>query len=97
MVRLRGRTGWTTVRVMSGLGNQLFQYAAGRAVAERTNTRLRFDISYIGHEPDRTYALGDFHIRAEVVDGEPKDHRVHGRPRSRRRIRQGAIRRDGRA
>lgn len=58
---------------MSGLGNQLFQYAAGRAVAERTNTRLRFDLSYIGHEPDRPYALGDFHIRAEVVDGEPKE------------------------
>lgn len=58
---------------MSGLGNQLFQYAAGRAVAERTSTRLRFDISYIGHEVDRPYALGDFRIRADVVDGEPKD------------------------
>ncbi len=72
-VRLRRRSGWTTVRVISGLGNQLFQYATGRAVAERTNTRLRFDISYIGHEADRPYALGDFHIRAEVVDGEPRD------------------------
>lgn len=72
-MRLRPRKGWTTVRVMSGLGNQLFQYATGRAVAERTNTRLRFDLSYIGHEVDRPYALGDFRIRAEVVDGEPKD------------------------
>ncbi|MBJ7459796.1 MAG: alpha-1,2-fucosyltransferase [Thermoleophilaceae bacterium] len=72
-MRLRRRTGWTTVRVISGLGNQLFQYATGRAVAERTGTRLRFDLSYIGHEADRPYALGDFHIRAEVVDGAPKD------------------------
>lgn len=72
-MRLRRRSGWTTVRVMSGLGNQLFQYATGRAVAERTNTRLRFDISYIGYEVDRPYALGDFRIRAEAVDGEPKD------------------------
>lgn len=72
-VRLRRRRGWTTVRVMSGLGNQLFQYATGRAVAERTNTRLRFDLSYIGHEVDRPYALGDFHIRAEVVGGDPRD------------------------
>lgn len=72
-VRLRRRSGWTTVRLMSGLGNQLFQFATGRAVAERTNTRLRFDLSYIGHEANRPYALGDFHIRAEVVDGEPKD------------------------
>lgn len=55
---------------MSGLGNQLFQYATGRAVAERTNTRLRFDVSYFGIEPNREYALGDFHIRAELVGGE---------------------------
>lgn len=72
-MRLRRRSGWTTVRVMSGLGNQLFQYATGRAVAERTNTRLRFDASYIGYEANRPYALGDFRIRAEVVDGDPKD------------------------
>ncbi|MBJ7355515.1 MAG: alpha-1,2-fucosyltransferase [Thermoleophilaceae bacterium] len=72
-MRLRRRRGWTTVRVISGLGNQLFQYAAGRAVAERTNTRLRFDISYLDHEADRPYALGDFHIRAEVVGGEARD------------------------
>jgi hypothetical protein len=72
-LRLRRRKGWTTVRVMSGLGNQLFQYATGRAVAQRTNTRLRFDISYVGHELNRPYALGDFHIPAKVVDGEPKD------------------------
>ena len=55
---------------MSGLGNQLFQYATGRAVAERTNTRLRFDASWFGIEPHRQYALGDFHIRAELVGGE---------------------------
>lgn len=72
-MRLRRRNGWTTVRVISGLGNQLFQYATGRAVAERTKTRLRFDVSYIGHEPNRSYALGDFRIRAEVVAGEPRD------------------------
>lgn len=63
------RRGWTTVRLSSGLGNQLFQYAAGRAVAERTRTKLRFDISFFGTEPNRTYALGDFLIRARVVDG----------------------------
>lgn len=72
-MRLRPRRGWTTVRVLSGLGNQLFQYATARAVAERTNTRLRFDLSYIGYEPNRPYALGDFHIRAEAVDGESRD------------------------
>jgi len=57
---------------MSGLGNQLFQYAAGRRVADRTGTKLRFDISFFPSEPNREYALGDFRIRAELVDGEPK-------------------------
>jgi hypothetical protein len=66
------RRGWTTVRLMSGLGNQLFQYAAGRRVADRTGTKLRFDVSFFASEPNREYALGDFRIRAELVDGEPK-------------------------
>lgn len=70
--RLRRRSGWTTVRLMSGLGNQLFQYAAGRRVADRTHTKLRFDVSFFASEPNREYALGDFRIRAELVDGEPK-------------------------
>lgn len=73
MLRRHGlRRGWTTVRLMSGLGNQLFQYAAARRVADRTGTKLRFDISFFASEPNREYALGDFRIRAELVDGEPK-------------------------
>lgn len=68
----RLRRGWTTVRLMSGLGNQLFQYAAGRRVADRTGTKLRFDVSFFASEPNREYALGDFRIDAKLVDGEPK-------------------------
>lgn len=66
------RRGWTTVRLFSGLGNQLFQYATGRAVAEQTGTKLRFDVSYFGLEPHRTYALGDFRIRAKLDLSEHK-------------------------
>jgi hypothetical protein len=66
------RRGWTTVRLLSGLGNQLFQYAAGRRVAEQTRTKLRFDVSFFGTEPDRAYGLGNYKIHAELVDGEPK-------------------------
>lgn len=73
MLRRHGlRRGWTTVRLMSGLGNQLFQYAAGRRVADRTGTKLRFDISFFSSEPNREYALGDYRIRAELVDGDAK-------------------------
>jgi hypothetical protein len=57
---------------MSGLGNQLFQYAAGRRVADRTGTKLRFDVSFFSSEAHREYALGDYRIRAELVEGEHK-------------------------
>lgn len=72
MRRIQLRRGWTTVRLMSGLGNQLFQYAAGRRVAEQTRTKLRFDVSFFASEPNREYALGDYRIRADLVEGEPK-------------------------
>lgn len=34
------------VKMMGGLGNQLFQYAVGRALALRTHQRLAFDLEY---------------------------------------------------
>lgn len=40
------------VRVAGGLGNQMFQYACGRALAERNHDRLFFDLSAF-----RTYRL----------------------------------------
>ncbi|HMN95811.1 MAG TPA: alpha-1,2-fucosyltransferase [Phycisphaerales bacterium] len=36
------------VRLLGGLGNQLFQYAAGRAVAESTGGRLLLDAALLG-------------------------------------------------
>jgi len=33
-------------RIISGLGNQLFQWATGRALAEKNRTDLRLDISF---------------------------------------------------
>jgi hypothetical protein len=58
---------WTTVRVHGGLGNQLFQYAAGRALADRTGTKLRLDACYFGVEKLRSFELENFKIRAAVV------------------------------
>lgn len=37
-----------TVRIGGGLGNQLYYYALGYALAKRTNQKLRFDISNYG-------------------------------------------------
>ncbi|MGH2959352.1 MAG: alpha-1,2-fucosyltransferase [Solirubrobacterales bacterium] len=57
------------MRIRGGLGNQLFQYAAGRAVAERTGTRLRLDACYCAADPLREFELDRFRVRAKVVRG----------------------------
>jgi hypothetical protein len=56
------------VVVSGGLGNQMFMYAAGRALAARINARLVLEISsfqrdYAYH---RTYLLDRFPIRADL-------------------------------
>lgn len=51
------------VRLKSGLGNQLFQYAFGRALSEKTKQLLFFDKSYFGKinkDTARSYELGKF-------------------------------------
>ena len=51
---------------MGGLGNQLFQYAAGRALALRHNTGLTLDLEWFTrlktHEHYQPYMLDAFHI-----------------------------------
>lgn len=49
-------------RIIGGLGNQMFQYAAARAVAYRNNTNLKLDISSFKDYDLRTYRLGCFAI-----------------------------------
>jgi len=52
-----------------GLGNQLFQYAAGRSLAARTGARLMMDGSRIRAPGGYRYVLGNFAIDAELVFG----------------------------
>jgi hypothetical protein len=56
------------VKLMGGMGNQMFQYAAGRSLALRLNSTLKLDLSFLegdqtGNTP-RTFALGCFAIDA---------------------------------
>lgn len=58
------------VRLRGGLGNQLFEYAAGRALALRNHVPLLLDTSsgFCGDPYARSYALGAFHLVDEKVE-----------------------------
>jgi hypothetical protein len=55
-------------RLMGGLGNQMFQYAAGRSLARRLDTELLIDRTWLEGEglfaTPRHYELDAFHLRA---------------------------------
>jgi len=52
-----------TTKLKGGLGNQLFQYAIGRHLAEIHKTELRLDVSAFNGGGKRKYALFPFNIK----------------------------------
>ena len=65
------------IRLMGGLGNQLFQYAAGRRLAQVRQVPLKLDLSYYNQSenmgPDstlRSYSLCHFNIKEQWVSPE---------------------------
>lgn len=76
-------------RIEGGLGNQLFQYAAARSLADRLGCELALDLRGLAENGDRPFQLGLYRIRASVassadLEGLPgwRSSRV-GRVRSR--------------
>lgn len=57
-------------RIEGGLGNQLFQYAAARSLADRLQCGLLLDVRGIAENGDRPYQLDLYHVRAEVAGAE---------------------------
>jgi hypothetical protein len=61
-------------KLQGGLGNQLFQYAAGRSLALRHNQELYLDLGDYGKIQDgltiRQYRLNDFPILAKIASEE---------------------------
>lgn len=53
---------------MGGLGNQLYQYAFGRAVAEKLDTEVYFDISFYEKNSKRVFQLDHFDIKGKRAD-----------------------------
>ena len=76
------------VRLGGGLGNQLFQYATGRALALRTGTELRLDLGLFGKGAYRPYSLGVFDLEAEPAspDALPFEFRQWHRSALTRRL-----------
>src|SRR3712207_1820401 len=57
-------------RITGGLGNQLFQYAAARALAVHHNVELKLDISDFNEGRLRSFDLLKFHTKVEIAQHE---------------------------
>lgn len=58
------------VRMTGGLGNQLFQYAAGRRLAHKWNTELKIDISAYKKTSWPNYVLDSFNVKDLIANSE---------------------------
>lgn len=62
------------LKIQGGLGNQLFQYATGRAISIANNAELVLDLSWFENQIEintkRVYELGAFKIKGRVVRGD---------------------------
>ena len=56
--------------LMGGMGNQMFQYAAGKELAIRFNVPLKLDISGFKWDPLRHYALDCYNIEAQIAEDD---------------------------
>jgi len=68
------------VRTSGGIGNQLFQYALGRALSQRNSDELRLDTHFydLNIEPDRSFKLRHFNANAPIAT--PEDFKKAGIP-----------------
>jgi hypothetical protein len=81
---------------MGGLGNQLFQFAAGRRIALRCGVELVLDLGWFRHEAaafatPRTYELGPIASNLRAIELSPREieglEGTRRRPRSTPRLR----------
>ncbi|MGD0077168.1 MAG: alpha-1,2-fucosyltransferase [Sedimentisphaerales bacterium] len=70
-------------RLFGGLGNQMFQYAAGRRLAHVLAVELKLDVTWMDKFISRPYTLGKFNIQenfataAEIAAMAPKGRIEH--------------------
>lgn len=58
------------VKLNGGLGNQLFQYAAGRRLSVLHGTPIKLDLAIFEYHKLRHYSLGAFHIQESFATPE---------------------------
>ncbi len=58
------------VRLMGGLGNQMFQYALGRRLALERGVPLKLDVSWYEEHDNRSFSLGNLALKAEIASEE---------------------------
>lgn len=56
------------VKITGGLGNQLFQYATGKALAKKLSCELALDLSFYPTQTLRKYELDKFNIKARIAE-----------------------------
>ena len=60
------------VRLMGGLGNQMFQYATARAVALYKGVPLKLDLSWFQNQTKREYELHHLRIPGQFASNQPR-------------------------
>jgi len=58
------------VRIIGGLGNQMFQYAIAKAMAKKNNDIFKFDITFYPKQTLRKYELNFFNIEENIATEE---------------------------
>lgn len=70
--------GMVVSRILGGLGNQMFQYAAGRSLANRLNTTLKLDLSFFSKQSLRSYKLDRFNAQ-EIIATASECNKLRGK------------------
>ena len=60
------------IQILGGLGNQMFQYAAGRCLAHLNNTQLKLDVTGFTDYKLRSFDLKALHTDCQFASDEEK-------------------------